>query len=98
MDEFPCVEAICCPLDDLAHGNAATGSDIVDAVRIRFRQQAYEQVCDIRRMNKVPRLPAVGHADGLPALNAASNDEIRRRGSSPGPYGRNTRPQAAEKP
>jgi hypothetical protein len=28
MDEFPCVEVICYPLDDLAHGNAATGSDI----------------------------------------------------------------------
>ena len=65
MDEFTRVEMICYPLDDLAHGNAATCSDIVGAVRVRCRQQAHEQVGDIRCINKISNLTAVGHADRL---------------------------------
>ena len=79
MDEFPCVEVICYPLDDLAHGNAATGSDIVGAVCIRCRQQAHEQVCDIRCINKIPHLPAVGHADRLTCAQCSQ----QRRNEAP---------------
>ena len=64
-DEFACVELICYPFDHLTHRNAATGSDIVGAVCIRCRQQAHEQVCDIRCINEIPHLRAVGHVDRL---------------------------------
>ena len=48
MDEFTRVEMIRYPFDDLPHGNAATCADIVGPVRVRRRQQAHEQVGDIR--------------------------------------------------
>ena len=79
MDEFPRVEVIRYPLDDLAHGNAATGSDIVGAVCVRCRQQAHEQVCDIRCINKIPHLPAVGHADRLTCAQCSQ----QRRNEAP---------------
>ena len=65
MDEFTRVEMVRYPLDDLAHGNAATCSDIVGPIRVRCRQQAHEQVGDIRCINKIPNLTAVAHADRL---------------------------------
>ena len=38
MDEFTRVEMIGYPLDDLAHGNAATCSNIVGPIRVRCPQ------------------------------------------------------------
>ena len=83
-DELPRVEIIRYPLDDLAHGSALARSDIVRPVRVRRRQQAHEQVSNIRRVDEIPNLAAVALI-GLPAVSAASNDGMRRRGSSPGP-------------
>ena len=54
-DEPPRVEIIRYPFDDLAHGSALACSNIVRPVRVRRRQQAHEQVSDIRRVDEIPR-------------------------------------------
>src|SRR5262249_9888150 len=63
MDEFECVKMARYPFDDLPHGRAMAGPDVVGSSRLRRFEQAYEQVGDIGRIDEVSNLTAVGDVD-----------------------------------